>query len=43
LLRVLRFLLVGKRRNPFIATFFTAEEINPFSAVYNFKEVVYRK
>jgi hypothetical protein len=33
LLLVLRFLLDGKRRNPFLATFFTAEEINPFSAV----------
>jgi hypothetical protein len=33
LLLVLRFLLEGKRRKPFLATFFTAEEINTFSTV----------
>jgi len=43
LLKVFRFLLDGKRRKPFLATFFTAEEINPFSTVQNFKEMVQRK
>jgi len=43
LLLFLRFLPAGKRRNPFLAAFFTAEEINPFSTGQNFKEVVYRK
>jgi hypothetical protein len=39
----LGFLLLGNRRSPLVATFFTAKEINPFSAVDNFKEVVDRK
>jgi hypothetical protein len=43
LLLLLGFLLSGNRRSPFVATFFTTKEINPFSAVENFKKVVDRK
>jgi hypothetical protein len=43
LLFLLGFLLLSNRRSPLVATFFTTEEINPFSAIYNFKEVVDRK
>jgi hypothetical protein len=37
------FPLVGNKGGPFVATFFTAEEIDPFVAVEKFKDVVYRK
>jgi hypothetical protein len=40
---LLGFLLLSNRSSPLLATFFTTEEINPFSAIYNFKEVVDRK
>ena len=40
---LLGFLLLSNRRSPLVATFFTTEEINPFSAIYNFKKVVDRK
>jgi hypothetical protein len=43
LLLLLGFLLLGNRRSPSVATLFTTEEINPFGAVQNFKEVVDRK
>jgi len=43
LLFVLGFLRVGNKGGPFVATFFTAEEINPFVTVAKFKDVVYRK
>jgi hypothetical protein len=40
---VLGFLLLGNRKGPFVATFFTTEEIKPIIAVEDFKDVVYRK
>jgi hypothetical protein len=40
---VLGFLLLGNKRGPFVAAFFTAEEINPFVTVEKFKNVIYRK
>ena len=43
MLLVLRFFLSGNRTGPFVATFFTTEEISPFIAVEDFKDVVYRK
>ncbi len=43
MLFVLGFFLSGNRKVPFVATFFTTEEINPFIAVEDFKDVVYGK
>jgi hypothetical protein len=40
---VLGFILVVSKRGPFVATFFTAEKINPFVTVEKFEDVVYRK
>jgi hypothetical protein len=40
---VLVFFLSGNRTGPFIATFFTTEEINSFIAVEDFKDVLYGK
>jgi hypothetical protein len=34
---VLGFLFAGNKRGPFVATFFTAEEINPFVTVEKLK------
>jgi len=43
LLLILGFPLGGNKGGPFVATFFTAEEINPFVTVEKFKDVVDRK
>jgi hypothetical protein len=43
LLLFLGFLLLGTKKGPFVATFFTTEEIKPIIAVEDFKDVVYRK
>ena len=40
---VLVFFLSGNRQGPFVATFFTTEEIDFFIAVEDFKDVLYGK